>query len=278
MKITYTTMKTPLLSLLITMAWLTFTAAGSAADLKAQLEGVMQKVKAKVKAGTKAEADFTEELKAFDTLIVEHQAEKTDDVARISMMKAMIYAVCAKTDKAVELLDKVKADFPESSAAMEAEQIKLAMTAQSEGQKIQRTLTAGAHFPDFDEKDIDGQPCSIASFKGKLVLIDFWATWCGPCIAELPNLLKTYEKYHDKGFEIIGISLDQDRDKLTTFIKEKKMGWPQFFDGRGWQNKLASKYGVKSIPATYLLDKEGKVIAAGLRGDALEKAVGDALK
>ena len=138
--------------------------------------------------------------------------------------------------------------------------------------------STGAQFPDFDEKDLDGNPLSIASFKGKLVLIDFWATWCGPCIAELPNLLKTYEKHHDKGFEIIGISLDKDRDKLTTFIKEKKMGWPQFFDGQGWQNSLAAKYGVMSIPATYLLDKEGKIIAAGLRGDALEKAVGDALQ
>jgi thiol-disulfide isomerase/thioredoxin len=135
----------------------------------------------------------------------------------------------------------------------------------------------GAPLKDFDEKDLEGKPLSIASRKGKVVLIDFWATWCGPCVRELPNVLKTYEKYHDKGFEIIGISLDSDKDKLTTFIKEKKMTWPQYFDGKGWQNKVSTQYGIQSIPATYLIDKEGKVLAIGLRGEALEAAVGKAL-
>jgi hypothetical protein len=93
----------------------------------------------------------------------------------------------------------------------------------------------------------------------------------------LPNVLKTYEKHHDKGFEIIGISLDQDKQKLTSFTESKKMPWVQYFDGKGWQNKLASKYGIKSIPATYLLDGQGKIIAKDLRGEALEAAVAKAL-
>ena len=111
--------------------------------------------------------------------------------------------------------------------------------------------------------------------KGKVVLIDFWATWCGPCIAELPNVLKAYEEYNDKGFEIIGISLDnaKDEDKLRTFVKDKKMTWPHAFDGQGWRNSLAKKFGISSIPATFLIGKDGKVVSTNLRGPALSKAV-----
>src|SRR5206468_2602211 len=137
--------------------------------------------------------------------------------------------------------------------------------AQEEAQKIQKSLKVGAAFPDFDEKDLAGKPLSIANYKGKVVLLDFWATWCPPCRAELPNVIETYKKNHDKGFEIIGISLDKDETKLKDFMKEKEMTWPQFYDGKFWQNKLAVKYGINSIPATYLLDTQGKIIAKNLR-------------
>lgn len=124
---------------------------------------------------------------------------------------------------------------------------------------------------------IDQQPTKLADLRGKVVLLDFWATWCGPCVGELPNVIKTYEKHHDGGFEIIGVSLDQDEQKLKNFTKEKNMTWQQYFDGKGWQNKLAQKYGVQSIPATYLLDAEGKIIGRNLRGEALEEAVTKAM-
>jgi thiol-disulfide isomerase/thioredoxin len=142
---------------------------------------------------------------------------------------------------------------------------------------MQAALTVGAQFPDFNEKDVDGKPLSIASYKGKVVLVDFWATWCGPCRAELPHVIATYKKYHDQGFEIIGISLDQDQAKLTGFTKAMNMTWPQFFDGQGWQNKLAAKYGIESIPAAFLLDGNGKIIGRDLRGEALMQAVAKAL-
>lgn len=122
---------------------------------------------------------------------------------------------------------------------------------------------------------LDGKETDLAKMKGKVVLIDFWATWCGPCIAELPNVLKAYEEYNDKGFEIIGISLDnaKDEDKLRTFVKDKKMNWPHAFDGQGWRNSLAKKFGISSIPATFLIGKDGKVVSTNLRGPALSKAV-----
>jgi thiol-disulfide isomerase/thioredoxin len=124
-------------------------------------------------------------------------------------------------------------------------------------------------------KDLQGNALSIEKFKGKVLLIDFWATWCGPCIAELPNVVAAYKKHHDKGFEILGISLDnEDKTKLDKFLASHAgMTWPQFYDGKGWKNEIAQLYGVKSIPATYLLDQNGKVYRTGLRGKALERAV-----
>ena len=148
---------------------------------------------------------------------------------------------------------------------------------QIEAEKIRNTLVVGAKFPDFNEKDLSGRPMSIANDKGRVVLVDFWATWCPVCLIELPNTLEVYEKYHGKGFDIIGVSLDEDQPTLESFIKEKGMAWPQYFDGKKWDNKLAMKYGVEAAPTTYLLDGTGKIIAENLRGPALESAVANAL-
>ena len=117
----------------------------------------------------------------------------------------------------------------------------------------------------------DGTEVDLAKMKGKVVLIDFWATWCGPCVAEIPNVKKTYEKLHSKGFEIIGISLDSNKDKLTQFIKKKDMPWPQYFDGKGWKNKISTKHGIRSIPAMWLVDKEGNLVDKKARSNLEEK-------
>jgi thiol-disulfide isomerase/thioredoxin len=119
---------------------------------------------------------------------------------------------------------------------------------------------------------VDGREVDVSKLQGKVVLIDFWATWCGPCVAELPNVLKAYKELHPKGFEIVGISLDSDKAKLEGFVKEKGMEWPQFFDGRGWQNEISSKYGINSIPAMWLLNKKGMVVSTNARG-TLEETV-----
>ena len=249
-----------------------------------ELKELMTKVTAKLKElrppsppGTPrkivkiSEADMSGELKQFDALLAKHEGEKTDDVAQILYMKHMVYAeVIGDKEKSAELLAQLKKEFPESKLVANVKK-------QEEVKKIQDALALGTKFPDFNEKDLTGKPLSIANYKGKVVLIDFWATWCGPCVGELPNVLKTYAKHHSKGFEIIGISLDKDKDKLERFTKEKKMPWQQFFDGQVWQNKLSTKYGVNSIPATYLLDSEGKIIGKDLRGEELEAAVAKAL-
>jgi thiol-disulfide isomerase/thioredoxin len=247
-------------------------------DIVAEFKELEAKIQAKLQEGKKTEPELALELKEFDALIARHKDEKTDDVADILLMEAKLYLqVFDNTDKGTELIKQLQRDYPETTAGQNAYKMLDVIKKQSEAKRIQSSLISGAEFPNFEAKDMIGQPLSLVQYKGKVVLIDFWATWCGPCVAELPNVLKTYEKYHPKGLEIIGISLDEDGQKLTTFIKEKNMPWQQFFDGQGWQNKLAVKFGVHSIPATYLLDGQGKIIGKDLRGEDLEKAVAKAL-
>lgn len=141
----------------------------------------------------------------------------------------------------------------------------------------ERLLAIGGEPIGFDVKSIRGERLSPAAYRGKVLLIDFWATWCGPCVAEMPNVKDVYAKYHGKGFEIVGISLDQSRDKLDTYIQRTGIEWPQYFDGKWWNNDVAVRYGIKSIPTTILVDKKGKIRYKSLRGRQLENAVQELL-
>lgn len=119
---------------------------------------------------------------------------------------------------------------------------------------------------------VDGREIDLAKMKGKVVLVDFWATWCPPCVAELPHVKEAYEKLHPKGFEIVGISFDQSKVKLEDFVKTEKIPWPQYFDGEGWKNKFGKEFGINSIPAMWLVDKKGILRDMNGRAD-LEKKV-----
>ena len=193
------------------------------ADAKVELQNLVAKVQTQLEAGKATEQDLAPELQQFDALLVEHQEQKTDDVADILFMKGMLYTQVLNDDaKAKEALERVKAQFPDSADAKKVDSILASLAQQEAAKKIQANLAVGTPFPDFEAKDLDGKPLSVAQDRGKVVLIDFWATWCGPCVHELPNVLKVYQEHHAKGFDIIGVSLDSDKDKLTSFIKEKR--------------------------------------------------------
>ena len=143
---------------------------------------------------------------------------------------------------------------------------------------------------------VDGRPVDFKALRGKVVLVDFWATWCGPCIAELPNVKRVYEAYHDKGFEVIGIALEnarlapddtpeqtaeklaKARKVLTDFTTKREMPWPQYFDGKHWKNDISTRYNIASIPAMFLVDQAGRLVSTNARGPELEKEVKRLLK
>ena len=120
---------------------------------------------------------------------------------------------------------------------------------------------------------LDGTKLDWASYRGKVVLVDYWATWCGPCRAEVPNVLENYLKYHDKGFDVIGISLDETREAAEGYVQQTNIPWPSIFSEveseRGWQAPMAVKYGITGIPTAILVDQEGKVVSMNARGPQL---------
>ena len=182
-----------------------------------------------------------------------------------------IYSITGEKQEAETFLEKVKTDFaPHKMFAQISDAL----------ERLRSSLNQPALGDTMDIKftAIDGEIFDLSEMKNKVVLVDFWATWCGPCLKELPTLKSAYEKHHVEGFEILGISLDQDQNALKDFLKAQKMTWPQQFDAKGWENEFAKKFGISSIPATFLIGKDGKIAAKNLHGPALEQKIVELLK
>ncbi len=137
--------------------------------------------------------------------------------------------------------------------------------------KNAESFIVGAVAPDFTMKNLDGEAVNLSDFRGKVVLIDFWASWCGPCRKDNPHVVELYKKYKKDGFEILGVSLDKTKDKWEQAISKDNLTWTHVSDLKGWKNEVAQMYSVKSIPHTVLLDEEGKIIARKLRGPQLDQ-------
>lgn len=140
-------------------------------------------------------------------------------------------------------------------------------------------VRVGDQAPDFFASGLDGEPVTLAALRGKVVLLDFWATWCAPCIAEMPNIKKMLERYGADGqFVVIGISLDDSSGVVSDFVRKRDIPWRQAVLGPAEKNPVAQLYNVSQIPATFLIDRSGKVVATDLQGPALQQKLGELFK
>ena len=208
------------------------------------------------KAKIDYQALFDNNLVFTKNFVNEHPTSIVSAYVSVSQLAAQI-----KEDELEAIVSKFPAELNTSEYVVKLKELI----------QEQKKTAVGTIAPDFTMNDPEGKAIQLSTFRGKVVLVDFWASWCGPCRQENPNVVKLYQQYHPKGFEILGVSLDREKDKWLKAIQDDKLSWIHVSDLKFWQNAAARLYAVYNIPQSFLLDKDGKIIAKGLRGEQLEK-------
>ncbi|MBL7720010.1 MAG: AhpC/TSA family protein [Flavipsychrobacter sp.] len=217
------------------------------------------------------QADKIHEMTRF----IEQYADTTKSVAN-ALFAAQMLNPKSEIDYINAFVGGLERRFPKSNLAKEyVKEFNSMMAKQAKEESVGPTV--GGMAPDITLTSTEGKQVAISSYKGKYVLVDFWASWCGPCRAENPNVVAAYNKYKDKNFTILGISLDDDRTNWMKAIEKDKLFWTHISDLKGWESAAARLYGIQSIPANFLLDPAGKIIARDLRGPELEAKLAEVL-
>ena len=212
--------------------------------------------------------DAEKAVSHLESYMARSDGRKPEEIAVAKLFLAKGYLMLDKLDEAEGPLRDVAeggAGIPEkvrNAAAMDLDRI-----------PTLRKLAVGNPAIGIRAKSTEGKEITLDAYKGKVLLIDFWASWCMPCRQEMPNVKKVYNTFHDKGFEILGVSLDDSRANFRSYIDEQGISWPQIFDGKGWNSEVGKLYAVNSIPATFLIDQSGRIRYRNLRGEELYEAV-----
>lgn len=199
-------------------------------------------------------------MQKSDTLL--HKAQKNPLMREIIYKSAVIGTLRLAPDASANLYQKFEKEYPKSPFVSELKPYLASVLKTQVGSIMEITLP-----------DTSGKLVSTKDFRGKIVIIDFWASWCGPCRMENPNVVRIYNEYKNKGLEIIGVSLDRDASAWKQAIRQDNLSWVHISDVKGWQCAAAKEYGINSIPQMFILDKEGKIIAKNLRGEALRQKI-----
>ena len=203
----------------------------------------------------KADSQYAWEFKARVAYVGEHPK------SYVAAKELLAYTATNTLAAAIKMYDKMDASIKDAAIGKEiAARIDL-LSKVEEGKPAQ----------EFTQSTPDGKQVKLADYKGKYVLIEFWASWCGPCRAENPNLLKQYKMYNSKGFDILSVSLDKDKEPWLKAVEHDALPWTQVSDLKGWNNEVAVLYGIRAVPASFLLDPSGKILATGLRGETLNQ-------